>query len=36
MDKSHAYAKQCKWLVQMEPTLGHRLVLESLNSHYQT
>jgi len=36
MDKSHAYAEQCKWLVQMEQTLGHRLVLDSLNSHYQT
>ncbi len=33
IDKSHAQSKQCRWLMQMEPTLGHGLVLNSLHSH---
>ncbi len=34
MIKSFAQARQCRWLVQMEPTLGHGLVLNSLHSHH--
>jgi hypothetical protein len=32
-NKSHAQSKQCRWLIQMESTLGHGLVLDSLHSH---
>jgi hypothetical protein len=33
MIKSFAQARQYRWLVQMEPTLDHGLVLNSLHSH---
>ncbi len=32
-NKSHAQSKQCRWLIQMEPTLGRGLVLDSLHLH---
>lgn len=33
IDKSPTQAEQCKWLVKMEPTLGHKVALSSLHSH---
>jgi hypothetical protein len=33
MNKSYAQAKPCKWVVQMELTLGRDLVLNSPHSH---
>jgi hypothetical protein len=32
MNKSPTQAKQCKWLVEIKPTLEHELALNSLHS----
>jgi len=33
INKSHTQARQCKWLMKMELTLSHKLVLDSFHSH---
>ncbi len=33
MNKSSTQTKQYRWLMEMEPTLGHMLALDSLHSH---
>jgi hypothetical protein len=33
MDKLPPHAKQCRWLMQIELTFNHKLVLDSLHSH---
>jgi len=33
MDKSPPQTKQCRWLMQMELTFNHKLVLDSLHLH---